>query len=481
MGFVSGQSRDQGSLFPVVLDDLVPQEHLVRVIDAFVGRLDLVVLGFGKAEPAATGRPPYDPGDLLKLYLYGYLNQVRSSRRLERECGRNVELMWLVNRLAPDFKTIAEFRRQNGGALRVAGGAFVSFCREAGLIGGEWVAIDGSKFQAAASRKKAVTVAQLQRQQAGIEQRIAAYLEQLEAADRQEQQQAEAQPDAQALRAALAQLRARGADAASAEGLLKALGETQHVVGEPEAKLMKTGEGAAKVAYNVQSAVDAKHQLIVAHEVTQELNDTRSLLPMAQQAKCSTGAETLKVVADAGYSNAEQVAQCEAHGILVYVPANRSGNNQGAGQYFDRSRFTYEPVSDRYRCPAGQWLTRTQLYRPHRAVFYSTPACAGCALKSHCTAAKQRTVSRLIDEAALERAQARVNAEPHAMALRRQTVEHPFGTLKYRIFSHGRFLLRGLHGAGTEMALAVLAYNLRRACNVLGLQTLTSRLQAGAG
>ncbi len=335
MGFVIGQSRDQGSLFPVVLDDLVPQEHLVRVIDAFVSRLDLVGLGFGKAEPAATGRPPYDPGDLLKLYLYGYLNQVRSSRKLERECGRNVELMWLVNRLAPDFKTIAEFRRQNGAALRAVGGAFLSFCRQAGLIGGEWVAIDGSKFQAVASRKKAVTVKQLQRQQAGIEKRIAAYLEQLEVADRQEEQ-AEAQPDAQALRAALTQLRSRAADAASAEGLLKALGETQHVVGEPEAKLMKTGEGAAKVAYNVQSAVDAQHQLIVAHEVTQELSDNRSLLPMAQQAKRSTGAETLKVVADAGYSNAEQAARCEANGILPYVPANRSGNNQGDGRYFDK-------------------------------------------------------------------------------------------------------------------------------------------------
>jgi len=480
MGFVTGQSRDQGSLFPVVLDDLVPQEHLARVIDAFVARLDLAGLGFGKAEPAATGRPPYDPGDLLKLYLYGYLNQVRSSRKLERECGRNVELMWLLNRLAPDFKTIAEFRRQNGPALRAAGGAFVSFCREAGLMGGEWVAIDGSKFQAVASRKKALTVKQLQRQQAGIEKRMAAYLEQLEAADREEEQ-LPGQADAQALRAALEQLRARAADAASSAALLKALGASQHVVGEVEAKLMKTGEGAAKVAYNVQSAVDAKHSLIVAHEVTQELSDNRSLAPMGQAAQKSLGADTLKVVADAGYSNAEQAAQCEACGILPYVPANRSANNQGEGRYFDKSRFTYDAGSDRYRCPAGEWLTRKQLYRPGRAVFYTTDACGACALKAHCTGAKQRIVSRLIDEAALERAQARVSADANAMALRRQTAEHPFGTLKYRIFSHGRFLLRGLRGARTEMALAVLAYNLRRACNVLGLQNITSRLQAAGG
>jgi len=480
MGFVTGQSRDQGSLFPVVLDDLVPEEHLVRVIDAFVSRLDLVGLGFGKAEPAATGRPPYDPGDLLKLYLYGYLNQVRSSRRLERECGRNVELMWLMNRLAPDFKTIAEFRRQNGPALRAAGGAFVRFCREAGLIGGEWVALDGSKFQAVASRKRAVTVEQLQRQEAGIQKRIAAYLEQLEVADREEEQ-VPGQPDAQALRAALEQLRLRAADAASSAALLKALGASQHVVGEPEAKLMKTGEGAAKVAYNVQSAVDAKHSLIVAHAVTDEVTDNRSLAPMAQAAQRSTGATTLKVVADAGYSNAEQAAQCEGCGILPYVPANRSVNNQGEGHYFEKSRFDYDAVSDRYRCPASQWLTRKQLYRPGRAVFYTTTACGACALKARCTGAKQRIVSRLIEEAALERAQARVAAEPHAMALRRQTAEHPFGSLKYHILSHGRFLLRGLHGSGTEMALAVLAYNLRRACNVLGLQNLTSRLQAAGG
>jgi transposase len=467
-------------LFPVVLDDMVPPEHLVRVIDAFVSRLDRVALGFGKAEPASTGRPPYDPGDLLKLYLYGYLNQVRSSRRLERECGRNVELMWLLNRLAPDFKTIAEFRRQNGAPLRAAGGAFVSFCREAGLMGGEWVAIDGSKFQAVASRKKALTGEQLKREQAGIEKRMAAYLEQLEVADREEER-GEAAPDAEAVRAALAKLQAHAADTASAAALLKELGASQHVVGEPEAKLMKTGEGAAKVAYNVQSAVDAKHSLIVAHEVTHEATDNRSLAPMAQAAQKSLGADTLKVVADAGYSNAEQAAQCEGCGILPYVPANRSTNNQGGGRYFDKSRFTYDAGCDRYRCPAGQWLTRKQLYRPGRAVFYTTDACGACALRSQCTGAKQRIVSRLIDEAALERAQARVSADANAMALRRQTAEHPFGTLKYRIFSHGRFLLRGLRGARTEMALAVLAYNLRRACNVLGLRNLTSRLQAAGG
>ena len=475
MGFIRGRSRDQGSLFPVVLDDLVPAEHVVRVIDAFVARLDLVGLGFGKAEPAATGRPPYDPGDLLKLYLYGYLNQVRSSRRLERECGRNVELMWLVNGLAPDFKTIAEFRRQNGAPLRAASGAFVSFCREAGLLGGEWVAIDGSKFQAVASRKRAVTVEQLKRQQAGIEKRIAAYLESLEAADREEERIA-GQPDAEALRAALAQLRACAADTESAAALLKALGETQHVVGEPEAKLMKTGDGPATLGYNVQSAVDARHSLIVAHAVTDELADNRSLAAMAQAAQRSTGGERLKVVADPGYSNAEQAAQCEACGILPYVPANRSRNNQGEGHYFDKSRFDYDAASDRYRCPAGQWLARKQLYRPARAVFYSTSACGACALKARCTGAKQRIVSRLIDEAALERAQARVAGAPHAMALRRQTVEHPFATLKYRILSHGRFLLRGLHGAGTEMALAVLAYNFRRAFNLLGASAMQQQL-----
>jgi transposase len=474
MGFVTGQSRDQGSLFPVVLDDLVPGEHLVRVIDAFVRRLDLVGLGFGKAEPAATGRPPYDPGDLLKLYLYGYLNQVRSSRRLERECGRNVELMWLLNRLAPDHKTIAQFRRENALAFKAVCRAFVRFCAEAQLIGGQWVAIDGSKFQAVASKRSVVTAAKLDEQLKSIDRQVQGYLESLEVADQAEAGSEE--PSREAVREALARLKERRADVASAQAILEELKESQHVVGEPEAKLMKTGQGPSLVAYNVQTAVDAKHKLVVHHEVTNELADNRSLLPMATATQDALGAETLSVVADAGYSNGEQLKGCEQAGITPYVPVQRAINNQGEGRYFERAAFAYDASADTYRCPAGELLRRKTINSEARLVLYSGAACSGCALKGQCTGAKQRWVSRHFEEEVLERTRRRLERYPAAMALRRETAEHPFANLKYGILGNARLLLRGINGARGEMALAVLAYNFRRALNLLGANAMTQRL-----
>ena len=474
MGFVTGRSRDQGSLFPVVLDDLVPQEHVVRVIDAFVGGLDLVALGFGKAEPAGTGRPPYDPGDLLKLYLYGYLNQVRSSRRLERECGRNVELMWLLNGLAPDHKTIAEFRRGNALAFKAVCRAFVRFCAEAQLIGGQWVAIDGSKFQAVASKRSVVSAAKLDEQLKSIDRQVQGYLESLEVADQAEAGSEE--PSREAVREALARLKERRADVASAQAILEALKASQHVVGESEAKLMKTGHGPSLVAYNVQTAVDAKHKLVVHHEVTNELADNRSLLPMATAAKEALGAETLSVVADAGYSNGEQLKGCEQAGITPYVPVQRALNNQGEGRYFERAAFAYDAGADTYRCPAGELLRRKTINREARLVLYSTAACGGCALKGQCTGAKQRWVSRHFEEEVLERTRQRLERYPAAMALRRESAEHPFANLKYGILGNARLLLRGLNGAGAEIALAVLAYNFRRALNLLGASAMKQRL-----
>lgn len=474
MGFVTGQSRDQGSLFPVVLDDLVPGEHLVRVIDAFVSRLDLVGLGFGKAEPAATGRPPYDPGDLLKLYLYGYLNQVRSSRRLERECGRNVELMWLLNRLAPDHKTIAQFRRENALAFKAVCRAFVRFCAEAQLIGGQWVAIDGSKFQAVASKRSVVTAAKLDEQLKSIDRQVQGYLESLEVADQAEAGSEE--PSREAVREALARLEERRADVASAQAILEELKESQHVVGEPEAKLMKTGQGPSLVAYNVQTAVDAKHKLVVHHEVTNELADNRSLLPMATATQDALGAETLSVVADAGYSNGEQLKGCEQAGITPYVPVQRAINNQGKGRYFERAAFAYDASADTYRCPAGELLRRKTINSEARLVLYSSAACGGCALKGQCTGAKQRWVSRHFEEEVLERTRRRLERYPAAMALRRESAEHPFANLKYGILGNARLLLRGINGARGEMALAVLAYNFRRALNLLGANAMTQRL-----
>lgn len=469
MGFVRGDSRDQGALFPVSLDELVPEDHVCRVIDAFVGLLDLAELGFGKARPAGTGRPPYDPADLLKLYLYGYLHQVRSSRRLERECQRNVELMWLLNRLAPDHKTIAEFRRCDGAAVRAVAAAFVRFCRGQGLVRGEWLAIDGSKFEAVASRKAVLSREQLLREQATLDRRVAEYLARLDTADAEE---GESAIEAAAVREALAVLRHQQAQTVHSLTRLEALGATQWVEGEPDAKQMK-GHGPA---YNVQTVVDAEHALIVAQAVTSEATDNTSLQPMAEAARDALGVATLNVVADAGYSNGAQAEALEAQGIVAHIPANRAVNNQGEGAFFDRTSFAYDAATDTLRCPAGKTLRRKQLQRRKHRVLYAAELrdCAACPLKARCTQQSRRMVSRHLHEAALQRMHER--ATPAAMRLRRCVVEHPFASLKYRIFEKPRFLLRGRWGAGTEMAFATLAWNLKRAMKVLGNTILVERL-----
>lgn len=476
MGYVGGESRGQSALFPVVLDELVAAEHPVRVIDAYVSGLDLVVLGFAKAQPAATGRPGYDPGDLLRLYLYGYLNQVRSSRRLERECARNVELMWLLNRLAPDHKTIAEFRRVNAGAFKAVCRAFVRFCAEAKLIGGQWVAIDGSKFQAVASKRAVLSEPKLREELKSIDRQVQAYLEALDGAD--EAEGSEARSEAGAVREALAKLRERRADVASTAAVLEALDERHYVVGEPEARLMKHADGPTKVAYNVQSAVDAQNKLVVHHEVTNESSDQRSLLPMAKAVQHALRAKGFNVAADAGYSNGEHAKGCEEVGITPYVPAQRSKNNKDEGLYFDRSAFEYDKVSDSYTCPAGEVLKRKTVATADRLVLYTTSACGACRRKPQCTGAKQRWVSRHFEEEALQRMRERVAAYPQAMALRRATAEHPFANLKHRILGNGRFLMRGLAGASGEMAIAVLAYNFKRALNLLGSIRMQSQIAA---
>jgi transposase len=441
MGFVQGEGRTQGSLFPVTLEELMPDDHVCRVIDAFVERTDMAELGFERAEAAETGRPGYDPRDLLKLYLYGYLQQVRSSRRLEAECRRNLELMWLLRRLVPDHKTIAEFRRVHGEAVTKAGAELVRLARAVGLVRGEWIAIDGSKFRAVSSARSV-------RERDALER----YLERMEEADAEE----EPVIDSTAVAAALEKLR-------------------EHR--EPEVSFMRTAQGKLP-AYNVQTAVDAEHALIVAQQVTQEATDNRSLQPMAEAAQAAVGepAQPMNVVADAGYSNGEQAEACEAKGIIPHVPANRAVNNQGDGTLFDRKEFSYQPDSETFLCPAGQTLQRKQILRKDRAVLYAAqPAvCGACPLKLRCTVSSRRLITRHLHEEALQHMQQR--ATPQVMRLRRSTVEHPFATLKYRIFGHPRFLLRGLKGAPTEMSLAVMAYNLKRMMNVFGGSLLSTAL-----
>ena len=436
MNFIRGEGRLQSTLFPVMLDDLIPADHLCRVVDAFVGGLDMQAAGFVRAEPAETGRPGYDPRDLLKLYTYGYLHQIRSSRRLEAECRRNVEVMWLLERLYPDHKSIAEFRRMHREAVKETAAELVRFARSVGLIRGEWVAIDGSKFGAVSSAES------VREREA-----VGRYLDELEKGD------AEQEPviDAEAVAAALEKLR-------------------QHP--EPEADFMKTRQGKIP-AYNVQTAVDAEHGLIVAQQVTTDKNDLRSLLPMAEAAQQAVEPEqTMHVLADAGYSNATHAAECERAGILPHVPAVRVVNRQGDGTLFDRTQFQYQPDSDSYVCPNGNTLQRQR--QDGRSVIYAAREqdCSRCGLKPQCTLAQRRIVKRHRYQAALERMQRRATAE--AMRLRRCTVEHPFAFLKYRIFGYPRFLLRGLKGATTEITLASIAYNLKRMMNLLGGKELAT-------
>jgi transposase len=412
-----------------------------RVIDAFVDGLQVSELGFERAEAAETGRPGYDPRDLLKLYLYGYLHTIRSSRRLEAECRRNVELMWLLGRLYPDHKSIAEFRRVHRDAVTAAGAELVRFAQGCGLIRGEWIAIDGTKFRAVSSTGSV-------RERLAVER----YLDSCAKAD----EEAQAEIDPSAVEAALEKLKRHR---------------------EPEARIMLVS-GTKAPAYNVQTAVDAEHALIVTHAVTLHAADNRQLEPMAEAAQKALGVERMNVVADAGYSNSEQAAHCEQKGILPHVPANRSINNQGGGGMFDRTAFQYQPESDTYVCPAGKTLQRKQISKKDKAIYYSAHAkdCGGCALKPRCTHAPQRLMTRLLDEDALNRMHAR--ATPQAMRLRRSTVEHPFAALKYRIFGHPRLLLRGTRGAETEIGLAAMAYNIQRMLNLLGGSQLTQQLRS---
>ena len=436
---ISKAKRGTAALFPSTLDDLIPADHVCRVIEAFVGGLDMAELGFVRAEPAETGRPGYDPRDLLKLYLYGYLQQVRSSRRLEAECQRNIEVMWLLGRLVPDYKSIAEFRRLHREAVSGAGAELVRFARSVGLVRGEWVAIDGSKF-------RAVTSARSVREREAVKR----YLDQLEQADEQD----EIVIDPTAVQAALEKLKSHP---------------------EPEARFMRTNDGK-RPAYNVQTAVDAEHALIVTQQVTTEANDARSLLPMAQAAQQALdNPETLNVVADAGYSNGEQAACCEKQGIVPHLPVQRTANNQGDGARLDRSAFVYDENTDTMSCPAGQSLARHQFQPDRKRIGYrgNAAVCGACALKPQCTAAPQRMVYRFLYDDALTRIQRRTT--PAMMRLRRSIVEHPFAALK-RMFGNARFLLRGVAGAQTEINIATLAYNLKRLINLLGGHQMASAL-----
>jgi transposase len=475
MAHLSGLSRDQLALFPTTLNDAVGIHHPVRVIDRFVDDLDLAGMGFSKVEAEVMGRPPYAPGDLLKLYLYGYVNRVRSSRGLEREAGRNVEVMWLVHGLTPAFKTIADFRKDHPRAIVEVCREFIRFCRELSLVGGELIAIDGTKIEAVASRKQVITPKSVEKTTAALDRKIAAHLAAMDEADRQEETDSAAAMDKAAVAEALQRLREKREKAQQHADHLAAQDLSQLVLSEPEAKLMRTARHGYQVAYNAQTVVDAEHKLIVAFDLTNEGNDQRQLHPMAVQGKQALEVEQVTVVADAGYSNGEHGQRCEDDGITAIVPRAETVNTEGK-QYFSRDRFTYEADSDTWRCPAGETLTCHEVSHTEQKKKYWSNACDGCALRPQCTGAAKRLIVRHFYEDARDAMHQRAVNEPAWMANRREMVEHPFGTIKW-LMGYPRFLVRGLKKAKAELALEILSYNLKRVINILGVAAVLRALQ----
>lgn len=474
--FIEGESRTQSTLLPAVLDDYIAEANPVRVIDVFIDELDMGYLGFAGIDPAGTGRPAYHPAVLLKLYIYGYLNRIPSSRRLEREAQRNVELMWLTGRLTPDHKTIANFRKDNGPAIRNVCRQFVVLCQQLGFFTDAVVAIDGSKFKAVNNRDRNFTSAKLQRRMAEIESSIQRYLTELDTADRQEPEIAQAK--AGRLNDKIAALKVEMQRLKAIETELERSPDGQLSLTDPDARSMKT-RGTGIVGYNVQTAVDTKHHLIVAHEVTNIGVDRDLLSGMAKQARAAIGGGHLTVIADRGYFKGEEIRACQEAGITAIVPKTTTSAAKAEGR-FDKADFIYDPTTDEYRCPAGQRLI-WRFARIEGGLMmnrYWSSACPGCAIKTQCTPSDYRRVSRWEHQAVLDAMERRLDLAPDSMRIRRQTAEHPFGTIKSWMGAT-HFLTRTLTRVRTEMSLQVLAYNLKRVMNLLGVAGLKAALQAG--
>ncbi len=476
--FVEGLDRGQSTFFPETLEDFVGEDNAVRVIEAFVEALDLGELGFCSVDPKATGRPSYHPSVLLKLYIYGYLNRVQSSRRLEREAGRNVEVMWLTGRLVPDHKTIADFRKDNGPAIGKVCARFVTLCRGLGLLAKASVAIDGSKFKAVNNRDRNFTAAKMKRRMAQIEESVARYLHQLDSADRQEPSLAQTMKTAR-LTEKIERLKEEMARLEALEAVRQESEDQQISLTDPDARSMATsGRGSGTVGYNVQAAVDTEHHLIVTHEVTNVGHDRSQLSAMAKQTKATLEVDDLDVVADRGYFSSEEILACDEAGITVTLPKPMTSGAKAKGR-FVKADFRYLDDEDVYICPAGEQLKYyyTNEENGLRLRRYWTNACRTCAIKVDCTTGVQRRIARWEHEHVLEAVQRRLDENPQAMRQRRETVEHPFGTIKARMGAT-HFLMKRLKNVRTEMALSVLAYNLTRVMNIIGIRPLIQAMGA---
>jgi len=474
--FIEGENRFQSTLFPESLEDYIAKDNSIRIVDAFVDKLDLKELGFARAEPSDTGRPGYLPATMLKIYVYGYLNRIQSSRRLERESHRNVELIWLTGRLMPDFKTIADFRKDNGKAIRRVCTEFVGVCRELELFSATLVAIDGSKFKAVNSRDKNFTRNSVKRRLKKTQANIDRYLAKLDQADQEEPEIREV--TAAELKQKIASMEAKMEELQGYEAEVEAHPDKQVSLTDPDSRSMKKAGGGSSVGYNVQTAVDSKHHLIAAHEVTNAPTDRHQLSSMADQVKTALKAEALMVIADPGYYEGEEIVDCYDANITALVPKVDTSGSKAKGRY-SKADFRYDVKANEYICPAGERLTyRFDSEEKGKTLHvYWTSRCSDCPLKADCTTGKERRIKRWEKEHILEAADALLKANPDAMRQRKQIVEHPYGTIKdWMGATH--FLTKRLPNVQAEMSLHVLAYNLKRAINILGVPRIMEQLQA---
>jgi transposase len=479
MAYIKGSERRQNILFPSTLDEYVDEANAVRVIAAFVGALNFAELGFVRGEAAETGRPGYDPRLLLGLFIWGHMNKVRSSRKLERECGRNLEAIWLMENLRPDFKTIADFRKDNGEPIKQTVVKFRLWCLAEGLYGREMVAVDGSKFKAVNNRERNFTRKKLERVLERERAQVNDYLRAIEEADEEEAKEPpEPQLSGEQLREKLSKIKEQLANHERLEQALKETGANQISLTDEDARLMKTSKGS-EVSYNVQTVVDSKHKLIAAYEVTNEGNDLGQLANMAQQGKQALEVETLTVLSDGGYFDGEKIKECEEAGITTYLPLPQSGAANSRG-LFPAERFTYDGVRDLYVCPQGEELAfRSKEKGSNKKEYrlYRSDACGACPLRAQCTTSKRgRKLRRWVHEDVLERLRERIRGQPALLKERKKLAEHPFGTIK-RAMDQGYFLLKGIKKVTIETSLTVLGYNMKRVINIMGVEKMINSMK----
>lgn len=477
MRYIEGQSREQVLIFPEVIDDYVSKDNPVRFIDSFINMLDMIKLGFTHSITSKTGRKPYNPKDLLKLYIYGYLNQIRSSRKLERETHRNIEVIWLLKKLQPDFKTISDFRKDNSRALKKVFRQFVMLCKGWGLYGNELVAIDGSKFKANNHNSRCFTMKKIKKTLKEINEKIEFYLRELDESDESEESNnGDIKLESAKLQEKIDQLKETQEKYNQYEKMLRESGEKQISLTDPDSRMMKVKNSGHDVCFNIQAAIDSKHKLVADYDVTNECNDQNQLFNMSDKAKESLEVDELEVVADKGYFKREEIKKCADNNITCYVPQPRKSHNRKKGLFTDKD-FVYDHEHDCYVCPAGKSLLPATYRKERDEKVYATRECVTCCLKSNCTKNKYgRRIYRWIHEDIIEEMAIRLQDNPDKIKARACIVEHPFGTIKQPM-NQGYFLTRGFEGVKAELSLTMLVYNIKRVLNILGIEKLLEEME----